>query len=223
MRSLALSCNLRRRLILVVAGLIVLANVVLARADSANHQLGVVASSLSHVNPSASVEEVASSLGADGTTDPRQDGLIGAQPALQRIFDAHPKSFGGVSWDMAAQTLTVRVVGSVRDPESDASSLANDVRTAALPITVTYAAAPRSRAELDEALQAIVETKSTWAAGLAGFSYGRVSERDGSVILGVAAAEVGRWTARVASASFQLPVVVRGEANIGVVYEALGR
>lgn len=167
-----------------------------------------------------STKAAASTPGPRDITDPRQDGLIRAQSALEKIFDRHRQSYGGSSWDMTTQVLTIRVVGSVEDADSDAGLLANEVRVAALPVTVSYATVPRSRAELEVALQEIVGSKDVWAAGLNGFSYGRVSETDGSVVIGVDAREVSRWSARAQDSTFPVPVVVRGEAKIGVVYES---
>lgn len=171
-------------------------------------------------DPSDSGKVAASTPGSPPITDPRQDGLIRAQSALKEIFDRYPESYGGSVWDMASQMLTIRVVGSVKDAGSSAALLANDVQAAALPVMVTYVNVPRSLAELEQALQEIIASKDRWAPGLAGFSYGRVSETDGSVILGVDSKRAGEWSARVDSTTFPVPVVIRAEAQIGVIYES---
>lgn len=167
-------------------------------------------------------DKPADQIGPDSgfRTDPRQDSLLEAEPTLDRIRAEFPDTVGTGTWDMAQQTLTYNVVGSADDPASQAGRFAAAVAAANFPFRVLYRSVAVSPRHLQAIAEQIGRSRAPWAAELPGYSYSGPDEANGAVVVGVEKAYADEWKDAAARAPFDVPITIRPEEHVGIVYES---
>lgn len=137
-----------------------------------------------------------------------------AQDRFAPVLARHSKVNAGQVWDMRTGTLTFRLVDN-----AEGRKARSELTALHLPLRIRFEAAARSTRELQAVAARLVATRATWAPGLSGFGYAALDEVHGQLVLGVLDREVAEWRTAVAAAHFGIPIKVRGEARVGVVWE----
>jgi hypothetical protein len=139
---------------------------------------------------------------------------------LDAIRAKYPDVAGQSTWDVATQTLTINVVGSVTDTGTPAATFAAELDAASLPVKLAYRPIKVSTAHLAAISEGIAASRAPWATDLPGFSYAGADELAGGVVIGVDQNYLSQWVDAAKSAPFDVPVVVRGEPKAGLIYES---
>lgn len=137
-----------------------------------------------------------------------------AQDRFAPVLARHSMVNAGQVWDMDTGTLTFRLVDNAEGRKARA-----ELTELHLPVRIRFETAARSTRELQAVAARLVATRDKWAPGLSGLGYTAPDEVRGRLVLGVLDRYVAEWRTAVEAADFGIPIVVRGEDQVGIDFQ----